>query len=154
MNLVDSIKSIKYDSSIKIENTSHQAVFMASYVTEKYPDDEYYKIFFRDNTILEVIPSSQEFFFCDDSRRNIDRNLVTNNEEQLEIDGKKFLSNDSEDNQYLKKIYFGNIKDGEGNCIFRDYEFENEVWSLATLKNGEKADIHVRKISAEDISLI
>ncbi len=151
MNATDFIKNIKYDSFVDIENTSHQAVFMASYVTEKYPDDEYYKIFFRDNTILEVIPSLQEFFFCDDSRRNIDRELIVNSGRQLEIDGKKFLSNGSEDNQYLKKIYFGDIKDGEGNCKFRDYECGDEVWSLATLENGEKADIHVRKILSEDI---
>lgn len=154
MDLVDSIKSIRYNSFMDIEKTLHQAVFMASYVTEKYPDDEYLKIFFKDNTILEVIPGSQEFFFCDDPRRNIDRNLIIDDGERIKIDGKEFLSNGSEDKQYLKKIYFGNIEDGEGNCIFRDYEFKNEVWSLATLETGEKADVHVRKISAKDISLI
>lgn len=125
---------------------------MASCTTEKFPDDEYIKLFFSDDTLLEIMPSLEEVYFCVDSRKEISRNLITSNDKYLNIDGKQYALENANDIQILKKIYFGDIADGEGSCKFSDYVFDDEIWSLATLDNGKISDAHARKIKIGDIS--
>ena len=137
---------------IIIEGVSRKAVFCASYYTEHYPDEEYYKVFFDDGTMLEIMPSAESLFFCDDIRRKIDRSSITDFGEYLNIDGKKYLLTNHNDEQYVKKVYFGD-NNGEGECVFSEYGFANEVWSLAVLGDGSVSDIHMRKISIMDIGL-
>ena len=86
---------------------------MASYTTKKFPDDEYIKLFFTD-TLLEIIPSQEEVYFCDDSRKEISRSLITSNGKYLNIDGKQYALENTNDIQAVNKIYFGDIVDGEG----------------------------------------
>lgn len=123
---------------------------MASYTTKKFPDDEYIKLFFTD-TLLEIIPSQEEVYFCDDSRKEISRSLITSNGKYLNIDGKQYALENTNDIQAVNKIYFGDIVDGEGGCRFSDYIFEDEIWSLATLDNGKISDVHARRIKIGDI---
>ncbi len=138
-----------HDTNIKIKGQDHELVFVASYYTEHYPDDEYLKVFFRDDTVLQVVPDTKELFFCDDERRNIDRGMI--HDDRLVIDGKEYILQNGDDKQFVKKIYFGDLSDGEGECIFSDYAFQDEVWSLAVLDNGEVSDIHVKAIELKDI---
>ena len=128
-------------------------MFCASYCTEHYPDEEYFKVFFDDGTVLEIMPNTEDLYFCDDMRRKIDRNLITDFGEHLKIDGKEYLLDNSNDKQFVKKIYYGDIKDGEGECVFSDYGLADEIWSLATLDDGRVSDIHAEKISIDDISI-
>ena len=123
---------------------------MASYTTKKFPDDEYIKLFFTD-ALLEIMPSQEEVYFCDDSRKEISRSLITSNGKYLNIDRKQYVLENANDIQIVNKIYFGDIADGEGGCRFSDYVFKDEIWSLATLDNGKISDIHARKIKIGDI---
>ena len=63
------------------------------------------------------------------------------------------MLDNSNDKQFVKKIYYGDIKDGEGECVFSDYGFADEIWSLATLDDGRVSDIRAKKISIEGISI-
>lgn len=145
------ILKLEKGSIIKVTDKDHRAVFMASYTTKKFPDDEYIKLFFSDGTLLEIMPSQEEVYFCDDSRKEISRNLITSNGKYLNIDGKQYVLENANDTQIVKKIYFGDIVDGEGGCQFSDYVFDNEIWSLATLDNGKISDVHARRINVKDI---
>lgn len=145
------ILKLEKGSIIKVTDKDRRAIFMASYTTEKFPDDEYIKLFFSDGTLLEIMPSQGEVYFCDDSRKEISRNLITSNGKYLNIDGKQYALENANDTQIVKKIYFGDIADGEGGCRFSDYIFEDEIWSLATLDNGKISDVHARRIKIGDI---
>ena len=74
---------------------------MASYYTIHYPDEEYYKVFFDDDTILIMMPETESLYFCDDERREVDRELITDFGEYLHIDGKKYLFDNSNDKQFV-----------------------------------------------------
>ena len=150
-NLLNKVK--KEPVTITIKDKPRRIVFVASYCTKHYPDEEYLKIFFDDGTILEMMPETESLYFCDDERRIIDRGLIVDYGEHLNIDSKQYLLDNSEDKQVLKKIYYGTIDDGEGGCIFSDYGFANEIWSLATLDDGSISDMHVRRISLKDIKI-
>lgn len=138
---------------LTIKDIDRQPAFAASYTTEHYPDDEYIKLFFTDGTLLEIMPSADELFFCDDERREVDRSLISDFDEYLNIDGTEFLANDLNDRQFVKTIYFGDPKDGETDCIFSDYGYADEVWSLAILPNGTISDIHTKRIAPSDIKI-
>lgn len=144
------ILNLEKGSAIKVIDKNRRAVFMASYTTKKFPDDEYIKLFFTD-ALLEIMPSQEEVYFCDDSRKEISRSLITSNGKYLNIDGKQYALENTNDIQIVNKIYFGDIVDGEGGCRFSDYVFKDEIWSLATLDNGKISDVHVRKIKIGDI---
>ena len=146
------ILKLEKGSIIKVTDKDRKAVFMASYTTEKFPDDEYIKLFFSDDTLLEIMPSLEEVYFCDDNRKEISRNLIASNGKYLNIDGKQYTIENANDAQIVKKIYFGDIADGEGGCKFSDYVFDNEIWSLAILDNDKISDVHARKIKIGDIS--
>lgn len=150
-SFLQNILTLQEGSLINILGIDHQVSFMASYTTEKFPDDEYIKLFFSDGTLLEIMPSQGEVYFCDDSRKEISRNLITSNGKYLNIDGKQYALENANDTQIVKKIYFGDIADGEGGCRFSDYIFEDEIWSLATLDNGKISDVHARRIKIGDI---
>lgn len=145
------ILNLEKGSAIKVIDKNRRAVFMASYTTKKFPDDEYIKLFFTD-ALLEIMPSQGEIYFCNDNRKEISRNLITSNGKYLNIDGKQYALENANDTQIVKKIYFGDIADGEGGCEFSDYAFNNEIWSLATLDNDKISDVHARKIKIGDIS--
>lgn len=155
MKFNDLLNKIKKENpvTLTIKGKTKKTVFVASYCTEHYPDEEYLKIFFDDGTILEMMPETESLYFCDDERRIIDRGLITDYDEYLNIDSKQYLLSDSEDKQFLKKIYYGDIDDGEGGCIFSDYGFADEFWSLAVLDDGSISDVHVRRISLKDIKI-
>ena len=71
----------------------------------------------------------------------------------MKIDGKEYLLNNNDDKQFVKKIYFGNIEDGEGECVFSDYGFADEVWSLAVLDNRKESDMHMKRIDIKDVKM-
>ena len=110
-------------------------------------------MFFDDDTILEIIPNAKELYFCDDARRKIDTSLITDSGEYLKIDGKEYILNNKDDKQFVKNVHFGNLEDGEGECVFSDYGFADEVWSLATLDNGKESDVHVKRIDVKDVKV-
>ena len=138
---------------MKIIGKIRKAVFWASYFTELYTVELYFKVFFDDDTILEIMPNTEELYFCDDVRREVDRKLITDFGEYLKIDGKEYLLNNNDDKQFVKKIYFGNIEDGEGECVFSDYGFADEVWSLAVLDNRKESDMHMKRIDIKDVKM-
>ena len=151
-DFLSKILSLQKRAVINVSGTNHKASFMASYTTEHFPDDEYIKLFFDDGTLLEIMPSQEEIFFCDDPRKEIDRNLITG--DILNIDDKQFVIENANDNQLIKTIYYGDIADGEGGCNFSDYIFNDEVWSLATLDNGKISDVHAKKIDIKEVSFL
>lgn len=146
------ILKLKKNDILKVASIGRKAVFMASYTTKHYPDDEYLKLFFADGALLEIMPGQKEVFFCDDKRRNLDRNLVKDDGKYLDVDGKRYSLDNANDTQIIKKVYFGDITDGESGCVFSDYSFEDEIWSLAVLENGEISDVHARRINVKDIN--
>ena len=146
------ILGLKKNTVLKVTGAGRKAVFMASYTTKHYPDDEYLKLFFADDTLLEIMPGQKEVFFCDDERRSLDRNLVKDDDKYLDVDGKRYSLDNANDTQVSKKVYFGDMTDGEGGCLFSDYSFEDEIWSLAVLENGEISDVHARRINVRDIN--
>lgn len=150
-SFLQNIPTLQEGSLVNILGVDHQVSFMASYTTEKFPDDKYIKLFFSDGTLLEIMPSLEEVYFCDDNRKEISRNLITSNDKYLNIDGKQYVLKNANDIQIVNKIYFGDIADGEGGCRFSDYVFKDEIWSLATLDNGKISDVHVSKIKIGDI---
>lgn len=145
--------NIDKKTSIKIKDKDHEIVFVASYFTKNYPDEEYVKVFLSDGTILQATPGAEEVYFCDDSLRAVDRSLITDGGEHLNIGGKQYTLENGDDQQLVKKIYFGNLSDGEGECVFSDYSCGDEVWSLAILPNGEFSDVHAKKIDLADVPL-
>ena len=46
------ILGLKKNTVLKVTGAGRKAVFMASYTTKHYPDDEYLKLFFADDTLL------------------------------------------------------------------------------------------------------
>lgn len=151
-DLIGRVTSVKL-FAMTIKGKIRKAVFCASYFTEHYPDELYFKVFFDDDTILEIMPNTEELYFCDDVRREVDRKLITDFGEYLKIDGKEYLLNNNDDKQFVKKIYFGNIEDGEGECVFSDYGFADEVWSLAVLDNRKESDMHMKRIDIKDVKM-
>lgn len=151
-DLIGIVTSAKF-FTMTIKGKIRKAVFCASYYTERYPDEVYFKVFFDDDTILEIMPSSEELYFCDDARREVDKNLITDFGEYLKIDGKEYLLYNYNDKQFVKKVYFGNLEDGEGECVFSDYGFADEIWSLAVLDNDKESDVHVKIIDVKDVKV-
>ena len=153
-NFLERLLETKPGDIIKIHDKDSKILFMASYYTEHFPEDEYLKVFMSDGTILEVMPQTKELYFCDDNRRNINRSLISDDGKSLNIDGKKYILQDGNNRQYIKKLYYGNVEDGEEGCIFSDFIYGDEVWSLAVLDNNQISDVHARKITAEECLLV
>lgn len=148
-NVYKKILNSKKGDEFSILGKKRRALFLARYFMKSCQDGEYLKCFFDDGTILEVMPEAREFYFGDDERRNINKDMK---DDVIEIDGKKFIAESGSDYQFVKEIYFGKIEDGEGECIFRDYTNDNEIWSLAIISaTQEESDIFVRKIEPEEI---
>ena len=57
-----------------------------------------------------------------------------------------------DDIQVVKKIYFGDVSEGEAGCIFSDFGSTNKVWSLAKLDDGTISDVCAEKITIEEPS--
>ncbi len=154
MTFDDLLNKVKKELiTITIKDKPRKIVFVASYYTEHYPDAEYLKIFFDDGTILEMDSVAERLYFCDDERRIIDRGSFSDYGDYLNIDGEEYLLNDSNDKQVLKKIYYGNIDDGEGGYIFSIFVSVNGIWTLTTLDDGSISGMHERVISLKDIKI-
>ena len=150
-DLLGKVKS-SAPTTLIIKDKARKIIFCASYYTTHCPDEEYLKVFLDDGTILEVIPNGEVVYFCDDERREISRDLISDDGETLRVDGKEYLLENGNDEQFVKEIYCGKVEDGEGGCVFSDYVWQDEVWSLAVLDNGEISDVHVKKITVEQLS--
>lgn len=148
---LEKIENLRKGSIIKVDGVKREAIFMASYSSEHFPNNWYIKLFFKDGTILEVMPVSEEVFFCKEGRKEIDRSLLDNSGKRLTINGEEYDILNSNDIQVVKKIYFGDVSEGEAGCIFSDFGSTNKVWSLAKLDDGTISDVCAEKITIEDV---
>lgn len=156
--LVGELKKIKFGDKIKVEDIEHEAIFMASYVTEHYPDNQYLKVFFEDGTALEIYDREPfyevdaELFFYDSSLREFKDESFTDYGETLEVDGKEYMLNDSFDKRYIEKVFFGETKNGEGESITSIYVGRDGFWLI---EEGNVAKGRFgKRVSVEDVDLI
>ena len=147
--IFERILDLSKGDKIFVCNKERKIMFLGQYFAKSCPEESYFKAFFNDGTVLEIMPGSEEFYFGDDPRRDVKKDM---NDNEIMVDGKEFVAENDVDYQFVKQIYFGNMEDGEGECAFRDYAFGDEVWSLAVVSaTQEKSDILVRKVKFLEI---
>jgi hypothetical protein len=88
---------------------------------------------------------------CNFLQRPVDRNLIVDYGETLEMNGNEFRLNDAQDHQTLRKVYFGDITDGEGDGIFSAYLFAGESFVLAD--DDKNRDSFSKEIPLESIRI-
>ena len=148
-NLLDTIKENR-SLTIRINDKARSTVFVASYGTRRYPQD-YFMVFFSDGAVLEILPDIERVCFSEVGKQRANRDLTTNLGHCLNIRGKEYVLHNFDDQQFLRKVYFGHIQDGEGECEFSDYCYAHDTWRIMTFPNGEKSDIFFEEISLDSI---
>jgi len=155
MNKLEKIISeIKKDIVITIDSREHKVLAKAKYVTQKSPDNFYFKILLSDHYVLVIAPADEFISFG----RNVgDSGVVEpfadivkyNNEEYKKI---------IKDYQIMVNLEFGSPIEIEGEVEFWDYECisdESKIISVGYIKRtGERADIIGKVISIDNLNII
>lgn len=149
--LLENILELKLDDEIFVDGEKRRVVFLGEYSLEHYPNQSFFKLFFDDGNWLEIEPASERCYMCNFLQRPVDRNLIVDYDETLKMNGNEFLLNDMQDRQTLRKIYFGDITDGEGDGIFSAYLFADEAFVLAN--DNKNRDSFSKEIPLENIKI-
>lgn len=142
------IKKLDLNSNIKILDKNYIVKTKTWYATKEDSSTEYIKCELSDHKVLVIIPDEKYMYLG----KVIEKFSFTRiNENTIQYENKEFTKT-GEGHQYIKSIEFGNVDEVEGECIFEDYEYKNEVISLGILtKEKVRADVYATVLTMKDI---
>jgi len=146
------IKNIVKNTNVNIQGEKYTVLSKAFYTTEEDQDVSYVKCKLDKNKVLVIIPND-ELVYIGELNNNLIYKIL--DDANILLEGIKYTKV-ATGYQLVKNIEFGDDKDIEKECEFRDYEAEdgNTIISFAILKNNsEQADIIAKIISITDILL-
>lgn len=145
------IKNINKGRSIFINEKNYIVNSKTWYSITEDNTVSYVKCELSDNKILVIIPEDN-LIYIGEIIPNLEYKRISS--EKILYKNNAFIKT-GEGHQFIVKIEFGNKNDIEGNCIFEDYEFENNIISLGILpdKDNRKADVVAKILNIENIKI-
>jgi len=135
---------------ISINNIEYIIKTKTWYSIEEDNETRYVKCELSNNKILVIIPDDDLIYLGE-----VIDNLSYERLSETEIRYNDIIFNKTGDgHQYIVNIEFGNEDDIEGNCIFEDFESENNIISLGILTDKNiRADVYADILNKEDINI-
>lgn len=145
------LERINEKSILKILGDEYKVLGKTFYVTEKEPDVMYAKILLQNHYVLVISPEDMVFYFGKDVGTIVDfsgfNEHVTYNQ--------NLFHQVNHDYQIVVSIEFGSPLKVEGEVEFWDYEYEDNVISVAVnSRTKSRADVIAKYISEDDIDII
>ncbi len=148
MNIIEKISN---GSSILLDGKSYSVLGKGYYVTQTDTNSMYAKILLNDHYVLVISPSDNIAYFGQNKGRLSEFDRC---DSEIVFNGKKFIKV-NEDYQIMVKLSFGSPLEVEGEVVFWDYEFGDEIISVAVVsRTKERADVVGRYIKTSDIQII
>lgn len=148
---MDLLNKIIEGSSIIVEGKEYKVLGKGYYVTQKEPNALYAKILLPNHYVLVISPSDSIAYFGQN------RGLI---EEFNSFDDKVYYNNKcfeqvNHDYQILIHLLFGSPLEVEGEVEFWDYEYNNEIISIAEVsRNKLRADVVAQYIDYANIDVV
>ncbi len=147
---------------ILIKNKKKTVKAMIHLTSKNYLNEngDYYKIFFKEDGYLLIIPGTKEVYFSDILQGKIPgiTDEMIGKKKIIILNGKKYRLENKDDYQFVLRLYVGSPLDIEGECRFSDYlpiEGPHEFLSLGWLSYDKKrADLHCKVIDLKDIGVV
>lgn len=147
MKLLDKIIE---GSSIIFEGNKYRVLGKGFYVTQDDPNTIYAKILLSNHNVLVISPEDNIAYFGKNVGQISDFDSFS---EQIEYNQKKFTKVAS-DYQIMIDLSFGSPLDVEGEVAYWDYEYEDEIISIAVVSRTKKrADVIAKYIDLESIEV-
>ena len=145
------LEKINENSILKILEDEYKVLGKTFYVTEKEPDVMYAKILLNNHYVLVVSPEDRIIYFGKDVGTIAD---FSGFNEQVNYDQNIYYQV-NHDYQIVVSIEFGSPIKVEGEVEFWDYEYEDNVISVAVnSRTKSRADVIAKYISEDDIDII
>lgn len=145
------LEKINENSILKILEDEYKVLGKTFYVTEKEPDVMYAKILLNNHYVLVVSPEDRIIYFGKDVGTIAD---FSGFNEQVNYD-QNIYCQVNHDYQIVVSIEFGSPIKVEGEVEFWDYEYEDNVISVAVnSRTKSRADVIAKYISEDDIDII
>ena len=149
-DLVSSIKSVNNGLSLKIEGAERTVQSVLKCSTKIYPESTFYLVTFTDGAFIEIDDSVR---FCDGEKTHVDRNLITDFGEYLNIDNKQYLLSVVDDRVVILETLYGEA-DNENDLAYCEYRYTSSAWRFVK-QNGEDAyDLFLKDIDLKNIEVI
>ena len=146
------INKLNKDTQIQINGEKSTIKTKTWYSIEEDMTASYVKCELSNNKVLVIIPDDELIYVgCVIENMNYERL----SDDSISYNNRVFNKTGS-GHQFIMKIEFGNEEEVEGNCIFEDYESDNNIISLGILtdKNNIKADVYAEILKLDDIKII
>lgn len=138
-------------SSIIFEKKQYKVLGRALYVTKDNPNTIYEKILLSDHNVLVICPEDDVAYFGKNVGQLSEFDSLSN---QISFNEKSFKKIGS-DYQIVMELLFGSPLDVEGEVEYWDYEYKDEIISIAVVsRTKQRADVIAKYIDLEDIKVV
>ncbi len=145
------LEKINENSILKILEDEYKVLGKTFYVTEKEPDVMYAKILLNNHYVLVISPEDRIIYFGKDVGTIAD---FSGFNEHVNYD-KNLFHQVNHDYQIVVSIEFGSPIKVEGEVEFWDYEYEDNIISVAVnSRTKSRADVIAKYISEDVIEII
>lgn len=145
------LEKINENSILKILEDEYKVLGKTFYVTEKEPDVMYAKILLNNHYVLVISPEDRIIYFGKDVGTIAD---FSGFNEHVNYD-KNLFHQVNHDYQIVVSIEFGSPIKVEGEVEFWDYEYEDNIISVAVnSRTKSRADVIAKYISEDFIEII
>lgn len=142
------VEKIKKNRKLFIDNIEYNVVSLTKYQTLENQNEIYYKAVLDNHKILVILDNEISYY------GEIVPNLnYTNNNDDTITYRNNIYELVGKGNQRVIEIMFGNADTVEKDCLYTDYECDENIISLGILtsKNNEIADVVAKYIKNKDI---
>lgn len=143
------ISKIKKETAISIKGIKYIVKTKTWYSIEEDKNAVYLKCELSNNKVLVIIPDD-ELIYIGEVIENMQYERISENEIRFE---NRIFYKTGDGNQFILNIEFGEKDQVEGNCIFEDFENENNIISLGILtdKENKRADVFAEILNLEEL---
>jgi hypothetical protein len=146
--LLNEIKSFR---KINIENEDYFVKTMAKHSIKEDDSVLYYKFEPSNDKVIIIIPDDN-FIYLGEVIADMEYDRI--NENQIKYKNQIF-NKVGAGTQFVKEIIFGTEEEVERDCIFEDFQLNNEIISLGILTDKNvKADVYARVIDKNTIKTL
>ena len=146
------ISKLNKNTQVIIKDEKYMVETKTWYSIKEDEKTSYIKCELSNNKVLVIIPDDQ-LVYIGKVIENMRYERVS--EDEIKYNNIIFRKT-GEGHQFITNIEFGDESQVEGECIFEDYEAENNIISLGILpyKENAQADVYADILSIEDINVL